>query len=125
MIGGLPRALVVAGICLAPVIAAPSARAQNPFDGSWNATLFTKSGPCQPSYRSEVQISNGIVRVPGDTQNALSGRVSPGGQVVVRGALGPLSGVATGRLSGNSGGGTWRANVQEGSCSGNWTTQRR
>ncbi|MBV8915090.1 MAG: hypothetical protein JOZ05_18875 [Acetobacteraceae bacterium] len=120
------RALVFIGMCVAPAIAAaPSARAENPFDGRWNATLFTKSGPCQQSYRAEVQISAGIIRVPGDSQGALSGRVSPRGQVVVTGSLGPLSGVATGRLSGNSGAGTWRAKIQEGSCSGQWSAQRQ
>jgi hypothetical protein len=126
MISHTARAVVFVGACIASAIAAaPSAHAENPFDGKWGADLFTKSGPCQISYHAGVQISGGIVRVLGDTQNALSGRVSPSGQVVVTGSLGPLSGVATGRLSGNSGAGTWRANVQGGSCSGDWTAQRQ
>lgn len=126
MIGQTTRAITVVGICFASSLAAvPNAHAENPFDGIWDAALFTRSGPCQISYRAEVQISNGIVRVTGDTQNVLSGRVSPSGQVVVTGSVGPLAGVATGRLSGNSGTGTWRAQVQEGSCSGNWTAQRK
>jgi hypothetical protein len=103
----------------------PNAKAENKFDGRWSAVLVTKSGSCQPIIRGEVEITEGIVRVAGDRQGALSGRVSANGQVVVTGSLGPISGVATGRLSADSGAGTWRAQLQDGPCSGDWSAQRQ
>jgi hypothetical protein len=32
-----------------------------PFDGPWSLLVVTRSGPCDPSYRYGVYISNGIV----------------------------------------------------------------
>jgi hypothetical protein len=125
MIRYATRALVITGMCVASAItAAPSAQAAGRFDGRWSAVLTTTSGPCQPSYHGEVEITNGIVQAL-STQSGLSGRVSPNGHVVITGSLGPISGAATGRLSGNSGGGTWRAQVQEGLCAGTWTAHRQ
>jgi hypothetical protein len=125
MIGYATRALVTTGICVALAIAAvPNAQAAGRFDGRWSAVLTTTSGPCQPSYRGEVDVVDGVVQALGG-QTGLSGRVSPNGQVVVTGSLGPISGVATGRLSGNSGGGTWRAQMPDGPCAGTWTAQRQ
>ena len=103
----------------------PSAKAAGKFDGRWSAVLATKSGPCNVAYRGAVQVINGIVQVEGAPNNVLTGRVSPNGSVTVRGALGAnLNGIAWGRLSGNSGGGRWRVNMQDQKCFGVWTAQR-
>jgi hypothetical protein len=124
MIGYATRALVIIGMCAASTIAAAlSAQAAGRFDGRWSAVLTTESGPCQPSYRGEVEVVNGVVQALGG-QSGLAGRVSANGNVVVTGSLGPISGVATGRLSGNSGSGTWRATIQEGTCTGSWIARR-
>ena len=103
----------------------PSAKAEGKFDGRWSAALATKSGPCDAAYRGAVQVINGNVEVQGAPNNVLSGRVSPNGSVTVRGALGAnLNGIAWGRLSGNSGSGSWRVHLQNGECLGVWTAQR-
>jgi hypothetical protein len=119
------RAVIWGSICLgsAGAMPMPSANAEDKFDGTWNGELVTKSGPCDAAYRGAVQVTNGIVQVPG--VNALSGRVWPNGSVIVRGSLGENHGVASGRFSANSGRGTWRAHVQNKDCSGVWNAQRQ
>jgi hypothetical protein len=49
-----------------------------------------------------------------------SGRVADAGNINVTLASGVKRAVGTGRLSGTSGSGTWRAAL----CSGTWTAQR-
>jgi hypothetical protein len=52
-------------------------------------------------------------------------RVAPSGAVTATVTVGPNHGVATGRLSGASGGGTWRAQGSGGTCTGIWKAERR
>ena len=105
------RLLMLASLCTAATVAAaPGANAGSRFDGRWSAVLRTQSGPCQPAYRGAVEVVNGVMVAAGVTAgNGLSGRVSPNGSVRATGYMGSNYGVASGRLSGNSGGGTWRA----------------
>ena len=126
MISPATRLIIFATAFVASATAAnPSAKAAGKFDGRWNAVLATKSGPCNVAYRGAVQVINGTVQVQGAPNNVLSGRVSPNGSVTVRGSLtGNLYGTAWGRLSGNSGSGSWRVQVQNGECLGVWTAQR-
>ena len=107
------------------VALATAASAAGKFDGRWSAVLATKSGPCNVAYRGAVQVINGTLQVQGAPNNVLSGRVSPNGSATVRGSLtGNLYGTAWGRLSGNSGGGRWRVNMQDQKCFGVWTARR-
>ena len=52
-------------------------------------------------------------------------RVSRNGSVRATGYMGANTGVASGRVSGNFGSGTWRAHMEGGNCAGVWTAQRR
>src|SRR5215467_5962789 len=81
-----------------PVFAAP-------FDGSWSVLIVTRSGACGQSYRYGVTISNG--RVFGAGAANVVGRVSQNGSVSVSvsGPQGRAHG--SGKLSRNSGGGSW------------------
>lgn len=118
------RLLILTSLCaVATTLAAATADATTRFDGRWTAVLRTKSGPCQPAYRGAVQVVDGVLQVAGAT-GALSGRVSPNGMVRATGTMGANSGVASGRLSGNSGSGTWRAHMESGDCSGVWSARR-
>lgn len=121
------RLLVLASVCTAATAAvAADADAASRFDGRWSAVLRTQSGSCQPAYRGAVEVVNGVLVVAGVTAgNGLSGRISPNGSVRATGYMGSNYGIASGRLSGNSGGGTWRARMGNGSCSGVWTAQRQ
>ena len=52
---------------------------------------------------------------------SLLGRVSRNGSVRATGYMGANYGVASGRVSGNFGSGTWRAHTEGGNCAGVWT----
>jgi hypothetical protein len=120
-----PAPLLIASLCVAAMIAAiPSANAASKFDGIWSAVFRTKAGPCQPAYRGAVQVVNGIIQIA-STAGSLAGRVSRNGSVKATGAMGANYGVASGRVSGNSGSGTWRAHMEGGTCVGVWNAQRR
>lgn len=117
--------LLIASLCVAAVIATmSSANAAGKFDGMWSAVFRTTSGPCQPAYRGAVQVVNGAIQVA-STAGSLSGRVSANGSVSATGYMGANMGVASGRVSANSGNGTWRARIEGGNCAGVWTAQRR
>jgi hypothetical protein len=125
MISRSARTVMLGTMFVASLIgAAPSAKAEGGFDSIWNAVLVTKSGPCEPSYRGQVRVTNGVVSVAGASQHNLSGRVSPTGSVTATASMGVSYGTATGKLSNNSGGGSWRAQMQNGACSGVWSARR-
>ena len=119
------RLLILATMCAAAaIVAVPGANAASKFDGTWTAVFRTKAGPCQPAYRGAVQVVDGVMQV-GGTMGSLLGRVSRNGSVRATGYTGANYGVASGRVSGNFGSGTWRAHTEGGNCAGVWNAQRR
>ena len=119
------RLPILATICAAAaIVAMPGANAASKFDGTWTAVFRTRSGPCQPAYRGAVQVVDGVMEV-GGTMGSLIGRVSRNGSVRATGYMGANYGVASGRVSGNFGSGTWRAHTESGNCVGVWNAQRR
>ena len=119
------RLPILAAICAAAaIVAMPGANAASKFDGTWTAVFRTRSGPCQPAYRGAVQVVDGVMEV-GGTMGSLIGRVSRNGSVRATGYMGANYGVASGRVSGNFGSGTWRAHTESGNCAGVWNAQRR
>jgi hypothetical protein len=122
MISSSLRAVTLATTFAITAISAPTPASAAPFDGSWSVTIVTRSGPCDPSYRYGVTISNGIVS--GGGAASVSGRVSNSGavRVMVSSPVGSASG--SGRLSRNSGGGSWSGQGSQGRCSGSWHAAR-
>lgn len=118
---GIAAAAVAAGMALT---GAPTASAAN-FDGNWSVLIATQRGPCDAGYRYGLSIRNGVVIYEGSAPVNVAGRVSSNGGVSVRVWAGSQSASGSGRLSGNSGRGTWRGVSSSGSCSGYWTAQRR
>jgi hypothetical protein len=118
------RKLILAGATLtAMVVAMPASNADTSFDGEWNISFITKSGPCLQSYAGTGQIVNHVIHFSGS--GSFSGSVAPSGSVSMRFSMGPSRAVGTGELGGDSGNGTWRADVIEiGACSGIWNAQR-
>jgi hypothetical protein len=115
------RAAILASACLISIAAVvPNANAQGKFDGAWSGALYTSSGACAPSYRGAFQVVDDVVLVGG----IRAGRVSQTGSVTIAASVSGLYAVGTGRLSSNSGGGKWRAQVQNAPCSGTWSAQR-
>jgi hypothetical protein len=116
------RAGVLASAYLISLAAfVPNANAQSKFDGTWSGALYTSSGPCAPSYRALIKVTDGNVLLPG---GASAGRVSQTGSVTLTVSMSGIYGVGTGRLSSNSGAGKWRAQFQNAPCSGTWSAQR-
>jgi hypothetical protein len=109
----LPVLLV---LCAMTLFAAP-AFAQTDYDGTWNVTVITKTGGCQPTTSYPLVVTDGSVSGAAD----LSGSVGPNGVVRVS-----LKGAhANGQLSGNAGSGRWNAASAGMPCSGRWMATRR
>jgi hypothetical protein len=89
--------------------------------GKVRVIASVRLGTCRPIYRGAVQITNGVVQAAGGNY----GRVSPDGSVSLAGSLGENHGAASGRLSRNTGRGTWQAHIQNKDCSGVWSAQRQ
>jgi hypothetical protein len=122
MISPSTRALILTTV-LATVAGAPSAQAASQFDGNWALHGVTRAGECDPNFRLSGQIVNGNVNYQFGSSN-VAGRVAPSGAVTVTVTVGPNHAVGTGRLSKDSGGGTWRSQGPSGTCSGTWSAQR-
>jgi hypothetical protein len=105
--------LLLAGLA----IATPAAAAT--FDGEWNVQIASSNAACSGGTSVSIGINNGQVASTSVMVTA-SGRVAEAGIISVTLASGMKRAVGSGRLSGTSGSGTWRAAV----CSGTWTAQR-
>lgn len=116
-----------ATFCLALLasVAAPRLAAAAAFDGSWSVLIVTNQGDCDRGYRYGVRIANGKVDYEGTADIQLSGTVSPAGAVAVTVRRGSQNANGTGRISANSGSGTWRGRGSTGECSGTWEAERR
>lgn len=91
------------------------------YDGTWSVLVMTKKGDCDPGYRYPVRIQNGKLINAGDNAFTISGNVADSGAITVTVSAGGKSAIGSGRLAGDTGGGSWSG----GSCSGLWTAERR
>jgi hypothetical protein len=111
------RALPVLLVLSAMTLFAATAFAQTDYDGTWNVTVTTRTGSCQPTASYPLVVTDGAVSGAAD----LSGSVGRNG--VVRASLGGAH--ASGQLSGNAGSGRWNAASAGMPCSGRWTATKR
>ena len=104
--------LLLAGSASAPALA------QQPFDGTWNVTIVTNTGGCEPSASSTLTVSEG--KISGAGAN-VSGSIGREGlvRVSINGAY------ANGQLSGNAGSGKWNGASAGIPCSGRWHASRQ
>ena len=102
---------------LAATTASP-ALAQQPYDRTWNVTIVTKSGSCEPTASSTLTVSEGKISAPGAN---VSGSIGREGlvKVSINGAY------ANGQLSGNAGSGKWNGASGGIPCSGRWEASRQ
>ncbi len=105
-------------LLIAGVLLATPATAATTFDGQWNVQIASSNAACTTGSVA-IGISNGRVASNTATVSA-SGRVADAGAISVTLSTGMKRAVGSGRLSGTSGSGTWRAAM----CSGTWTAQR-
>lgn len=124
-------AIAVAGLLMA-VAATPSAAAHkharaaasSAFDGLWSVSIFTRAGPCDPSYRYPARIVHGrVMQAENDFSYQISGAVVASGGIAVTVSKGGQSATGYGRLRGLRGGGHWSAGG--GQCYGTWSAVRR
>jgi hypothetical protein len=104
--------LVLAGSLTAPAFA------QQPYDGTWNVTIMTKSGSCEPTASSTLTVTEGKISAAGAS---VSGSIGREGlvRVSINGAY------ANGQLSGNAGSGKWNGASGGIPCSGRWQAARQ
>lgn len=113
-------ATTIAAAALTP---ATVARATTRYDGAWSVVIYTKTGPCDASYRFSGQIVNGIINY-GTIGVNFTGRVRSSGAAYVRVSSGSSYAVAYGRLTINRGSGTWHGQASSGYCTGKWVATR-
>ena len=104
--------LVLAGSLIAPAFA------QQPFDGTWNVTIVTNTGSCDPTASSTLTVTEGKISAAGAN---VSGSIGREGlvRVSINGAY------ANGQLSGNAGSGKWNGASGGIPCSGRWHASRQ
>ena len=70
---GRSRALSAMFVSMAALATfAGSAQAQTPYDGTWNVTIHTQTGSCEPTASYPLMVADGVVSAPGA---AVSGKV--------------------------------------------------
>jgi hypothetical protein len=116
--------LLAATVTAAALTQATYVRAASKYDGNWSVVVYTRSGPCDPAYRFSGQIVNGAIVYSGGLPIDFSGRVRSNGATSLRVSSGSAFAVASGRLNGVRGAGTWHGQAAGGQCAGNWVAQR-
>ncbi|MGY3578818.1 hypothetical protein [Bradyrhizobium sp. USDA 4504] len=96
--------------------------ANSAYDGSWDLLFVTQRGACDPTYNFSVNITDGFVTHPNLVK--FRGHVARSGAVRASVSVPDKYASGSGRLSGNSGRGTWSGFSGNARCSGYWTAQR-
>jgi hypothetical protein len=113
--------LVAAATMVRSAAAAPPL---SQFDGRWSVVIETERGNCDRAFRYGLRIQNGIVSYAGDAAFDIEGQVLRNGNVHVRVSRGSSYADGRGKLTRDSGSGTWHG-VGSGVCSGHWFAERR
>lgn len=123
----MPYALppTIAAILLTAFLSMTEVKGAATHDGNWSVLVITEKGACDKGFRYDVAITEGKVRYQGDTAVSFDGTVGPSGAVKVSIRLGEQGAHGTGRLTANSGTGTWRGAGKSGDCAGRWEAERR
>jgi len=98
------------------------AQARSAYDGSWDLLFVTQRGACDPTYNFSVNITDGVVTHPNLVK--FRGHVANSGAVHASVTVPDKYASGSGRLSRNSGRGTWSGYSGSARCSGYWTAQR-
>jgi hypothetical protein len=98
------------------------AEARSPYDVGWDLLFVTQQGTCDPAYNFHVNISDGIVTHPNLVR--FKGYVGHSGAVRASVTVQDKYASGSGKLSINTGRGTWSGYSGTSRCSGYWTAQR-
>ena len=105
----------IAASCLVAFVSV--AQAHSAYDG-----FVTQRGACDPTYNFSVNIADGVVTHPNLVR--FRGQVARSGAVRASVTVPDKYASGSGRLSRNSGRGTWSGYSGGARCSGYWTAQR-
>jgi hypothetical protein len=100
----------------------PIAQARSSFDGSWDLRFVTQRGACDPTYDFSVNVTDGAVSEPNLPR--FRGYVARSGAVRASVTVQDKYASGSGKLSSNSGRGTWSGYSGSARCSGYWTARR-
>jgi hypothetical protein len=103
--------------------AKPKVTGTRVYDGVWSVSIATVNGTCPSGLRYPAVITNGRVVNASGENYGISGAVYSSGGVVVTVSDGGKSATGHGRLTPNSGSGTWITSDRQ--CSGTWVAERR
>jgi hypothetical protein len=111
MVAAIAGAVLLAPLGMTHANAAPRhAAVRAGFDGVWSVSIFTRSGPCDASYRYPARIYRGrVLQAENDLSYRLDGAVGRNGAISVTVSKGGQSATGFGRLRGWRGGGVWSA----------------
>ena len=97
-------------------------KAHSAFDGPWTLVFVTQRGACDPTYNFAVNVTNGAITHPNLVK--FRGHVARSGAVRASVTVPDKYASGSGRLSSNSGRGTWSGYSGGARCSGYWTAKR-
>ena len=119
------RRLVLATVLVLTTTVSGSAKtSRTGFDGSWSVVIITDAGTCDRAYRYGIRIAGGRLHYDGGMGVALSGQVTPTGNVSVSLSQGAAVARGSGRLSRSAGSGRWQGASPNLRCSGHWQAER-
>lgn len=111
-------------ILAAPLLAwAMPATAAQPFDGTWQVTVLTRTGSCAKAARFPVSVSEGRMRYVGPQAYRVDGRISRSGILTGTVSTGSARAAVSGRLGAAEGGGAWTSSGMA-ACAGRWNALR-
>jgi hypothetical protein len=110
----------IAASCLLASVSV--AQARSAYDGSWDLLFVTQRDTCDPTYNFSVNITDGAVTHPNLVK--FRGHVTCTGAVRASVTVPNKYASGSGRLSSNSGRGTWSGYSGGDHCSEYWTAQR-
>jgi hypothetical protein len=113
------RLLFSAGLCAIALAVTPAAASSAPFDGSWSVKIVTQKGTCDSGASVPIRVTNGAIASDLSIVKA-SGQVAANGNLTVKVGHGLENASGVGKLSDNSGSGTWKGGL----CSGVWTASK-
>lgn len=116
------KSLIATAICCGCLALATAAEARTSYDGPWSLEFVTQRGNCDPTYTFSVNVANGVVSHPNLVK--FRGYVTRLGAVRASVTVHEKYASGVGRLSKDTGRGTWTGHAGAERCSGYWTAQR-
>jgi hypothetical protein len=120
----LRRLMLATVLVLAATASGAAKTSRTSFDGAWSVVIMTDAGTCARAYRYGLRIAEGQLHYDGGMGVALSGQVTPKGNVSVMLRQGDAVAHGSGRLSKSVGAGKWRGASPNLQCSGRWQAER-